>query len=95
MTLMSSDSSPLNGENIEPRSMMTVSKTTTHMRPIKFLAVESATEKLLLINGKESVNVSPSKKSIVMPLIVSGTFVARRCWTKSEVWGVESRECVG
>ena len=73
MTLMSSDSNPLNGENIEPRSMTTISKVTTHMSPVKFLAVESATEKMLLINGKESVNISPSKKSIVMPLIISGT----------------------
>lgn len=42
------------------------------MRSVKFLAVESATEKRLLINGMDSVNVSPSKKHIVTPLVISG-----------------------
>ena len=72
VTLMSNDAKPLNGETIAPNSMLAISKVTTHMRAIKFMAVESATEKLLLINGMNSVNVSPSKKQSVMPLIISG-----------------------
>ena len=72
VTLMSNDARPLNGENIAPGRMMTISKVTPRMRPVKFLAVESATEKRLLINGMDSVNVSPSKKQIVTPLMISG-----------------------
>lgn len=72
VTLISNDAKPLNGETLLPNSMLTVSKLTSHMKPIKFLAVDSATEKRLLINGVESVNVSPSTKQIMMPLVISG-----------------------
>lgn len=72
VTLVSNDAKPLNGESLLPNSMLTVSKLTTHMKPVKFYAVDSATEKRLLINGMESVNVSPSMKQILMPLVISG-----------------------
>nr|XP_058946642.1 uncharacterized protein LOC131774603 [Pocillopora verrucosa] len=71
VTLVSNDAKPLNGDDLQPNSMLTVSKLTTHMKPIKFYAVDSATEKRLLINGMESVSVSPSTKQIVMPLVIS------------------------
>lgn len=74
VTLVSNDAKPLNGDDLQPNSMLTVSKLTTHMKPIKFYAVDSATEKRLLINGMESVSVSPSTKQIVMPLVVSGDY---------------------
>ena len=74
VTLMSSDGKPVNGETLDTGIMMTVAKVTQHMRSIKFLAVESATEKRLLINGMDSVNVAPSKKQIVTPLIISGAY---------------------
>ena len=76
VTLVSNDAKPLNGEILLPNSMLTVSKLTTYMKPIKFYAVDSATEKRLLINGQDSVNVSPSTKQILMPLIVSGKYSA-------------------
>ena len=72
VTVISNDAKPLNGETLLPNSMLTVSKLTSHMKPVKFFAVDSATEKRLLINGKESVNVSPSTKQIMMPLVISG-----------------------
>lgn len=72
ITLMSSDAKPVSGESLDAGSMMTIAKETQHMRSVKFLAVESATERRLLINGMDSVNVSPSKKQIVTPLIISG-----------------------
>ena len=71
---MSSDAKPVSGEALDAGSMMTIAKVTQHMRSIKFLAVESATERRLLINGMDSVNVSPSKKQIVTPLIISGAY---------------------
>lgn len=73
ITLVSNDAKPLNGETMLPSSMLTVNKLTTHMKPIKLFAVESATEKRLLINGMDSVSVSPSTKQIMMPLVVSGS----------------------
>ena len=72
VTVISNDAKPLNGETLLPNSMLTVSKLTSHMKPVKFFAVDSATEKRLLINGMESVNVSPSTKQIMMPLVISG-----------------------
>ena len=74
ITLMSSDAKPVSGEALDAGSMMTIAKVTQHMRSIKFLAVESATERRLLINGLDSVNISPSKKQIVTPLIISGAY---------------------
>ncbi|XP_015769139.1 PREDICTED: uncharacterized protein LOC107347690 [Acropora digitifera] len=74
ITLMSSDAKPVSGEALDAGSMMTIAKVTQHMRSIKFLAVESATERRLLINGMDSVSVSPSKKQIVTPLIISGAY---------------------
>ena len=71
---MSSDAKPVSGETLDAGSMMTIAKVTQHMRSVKFLAVESATERRLLINGMDSVNVSPSKKQIVTPLIISGAY---------------------
>lgn len=72
VTVISNDAKPLNGETLLPNSMLTVSKLTSHMKPVKFFAVDSATEKRLLINGMESVNVLPSTKQIMMPLVISG-----------------------
>lgn len=83
VTLVSNDAKPLNGEILLPNSMLTVSKLTTHMKPIKFYAVDSATEKRLLINGQDSVNVSPSTKQILMPLIVSGKYA--ECYRKAKL----------
>ena len=74
VTLVSNDAKPLNGENIEPSSMMTISKVTRQMRAIKFVAVESDTERRMQINGMDSVSVSPSDKQVVMPLVISGGF---------------------
>lgn len=75
---MSSDAKPVSGETLDAGSMMTIAKVTQHMRSVKFLAVESATERRLLINGMDSVNVSPSKKQIVTPLIISGAYNGRK-----------------
>ena len=74
VTLVSNDAKPLNGENIEPSSMMTINKVTRQMRAIKFAAVESDTERRMQINGMDSVSVSPSDKQVVMPLVISGGF---------------------
>ena len=74
VTLVSNDAKPLNGENIEPSSMMTINKVTRQMRAIKFVAVESDTERRMQINGMDSVSVSPSDKQVVMPLVISGGF---------------------
>ena len=71
---MSNDATPLNGENIEASSMMTINKVTSQMRAIKFVAVESDTERRMQINGMVSVSVSPSDKQVVMPLVISGGF---------------------
>ena len=74
VTLVSNDAKPLNGENIEASSMMTINKVTRQMRAIKFVAVESDTERRMQINGMDSVSVSPSDKQVVMPLVISGGF---------------------
>ena len=70
--LISSDSQPLNGIDIEPRQMLAINKLAPQPKSVEFLAVDPATERHLLINGVDTVTVTPSSKLTVTPLIISG-----------------------
>ena len=67
VTLKPSDSQPPGGFTIAPKTIVQIKKKLNSPEPITLHAVETANEKMLVINGQRSFKVSPSKFELGQP----------------------------